>query len=54
MKLKVIRKYHDLELKKVLSEGAELEVTRQRAEELLRLGLVREIKENHVKSGPEK
>lgn len=52
MKVRVIRRYNDLELGRIIEEDAEIEVTKQRAEKLLRLGFVQEIKQNKVKSEP--
>lgn len=51
MKLIVTRRYYDLEFEKILEEGTEIEVTKKRAELLLRRGFVKKKTET-VKSEP--
>ena len=51
MKLIVKRRYYDMEFEKILEEGTEIEVTKKRAELLLRRGFVKKKTET-VKSEP--
>ncbi len=51
MKLKVIRRYHDLELGRVLEEGDEIQADKKRADKLIRLKFAAPVEED-VKSEP--
>lgn len=49
MKVRVITKYRDLELKKIMVAGEEMEITKERAEHLINLGFVKKIQEKKSK-----
>lgn len=49
MKVRVITKYRDLELKKIMVAGEEMEITKERAEHLINLGFVKKIEEKKSK-----
>lgn len=49
MKVRVITKYRDLELKKIMLAGEEIEATKERAEHLINLGFVKKIEEKKSK-----
>lgn len=44
MKVKVIKRYNDMVLKKIQKVGTELEVTQKRGEWLISQGMVEEVK----------
>ena len=54
MKVRVITKYRDLELKKIIVAGEEMEITKERAEHLINLGFVKkiEVKKSKKKNEP--
>ena len=49
MKVRVITKYRDLELKKIMFAGEEMEIRKERAEHLINLGFVKKIEEKKPK-----
>lgn len=49
MKVRAITKYRDLELKKIMVAGEEMEITKERAEHLINLGFVKKIQEKKSK-----
>ena len=49
MKVRAITKYRDLELKKIMVAGEEMEITKERAEHLINLGFVKKIEEKKSK-----
>lgn len=49
MKVRVITKYRDIELKKIMLAGEEIETTKERAEHLINLGFVKKIEEKKPK-----
>ena len=49
MKVRVITKYRDIELKKIMLAGEEMEIRKERAEHLINLGFVKKIEEKKSK-----